>query len=87
MSDAVDPLVEAIAQRTATIVLDGMPAADPTAALTIAEAAKQLRVSTKTVRSYIAAGDLEAINLGPKTVRIKRSALADYLNSRCTHAS
>lgn len=41
--------------------------------LTIAEAAERLKVSTRTVSRYIAAGTLPATRITHKTVRIKES--------------
>ena len=43
--------------------------------VTLTEAADILAVSVKTVRRYIAAGDLEAVRLGRKTIRIKAESL------------
>ncbi|MGK2876053.1 MAG: helix-turn-helix domain-containing protein [Nocardioides sp.] len=39
--------------------------------VTIADAAVALAVSTRTVRRYIADGQLDAVRLGRKTLRIK----------------
>lgn len=88
MTAPTDPLIEAIAQRTATLVIEKIPKREhPKAAYTVAEAGEQLGVCAATVRGYIAAGELEAIHLGPKTLRIKQSAITDYLNTRKAVAS
>ena len=41
----------------------------------LAEAAEILAVSTKTVRRYIAAGELDAVRLGRRTLRIRLESL------------
>ncbi len=43
--------------------------------VSLAEAAEILGVSTKSVRRYIAAGDLDAVRLGRRTIRIKTESL------------
>jgi excisionase family DNA binding protein len=43
--------------------------------VSLPEAAEILAVSPKTVRRYIAAGDLEAVRLGRRTIRIKAESL------------
>lgn len=50
-------------------------AATPRRLISLAEAADALAVSTKTVRRYIAAGDLEAVRLGRRTIRIKAESI------------
>ena len=47
----------------------------PQRLVSLAEAAEILSVSTKTVRRYIAAGDLDAVRLGRRTIRIKAESL------------
>jgi excisionase family DNA binding protein len=39
--------------------------------MSLAEAADALAVSTKTVRRYIAAGHLDAVRLGRRTIRVR----------------
>ncbi len=48
-----------------------MPATITRRLVSIADAADALAVSTRTVRRYIADGQLEAVRLGRKTLRIK----------------
>lgn len=43
--------------------------------VSLPEAAEFLAVSVKTVRRYIAAGDLDAVRLGRRTIRIKTESL------------
>lgn len=43
--------------------------------ISVAEAADALAVSTKTVRRYIAAGDLDAVRLGRRTIRVRVDSL------------
>lgn len=43
--------------------------------VSLTEAADILAVSTKTVRRYIAAGDLDAVRLGRRTIRVKADSL------------
>jgi len=47
----------------------------PRQLVTLCEAAEILAVSTKTVRRYIAAGELDAVRLGRRTIRIKVESL------------
>ena len=47
--------------------------------LTIAEAAKHLKVSTLTVHRWLKAGRLPAYHVGPKAVRIRRADLQALL--------
>jgi excisionase family DNA binding protein len=49
--------------------------------LTTEEVAEELKVHVKTVRDWIASGELEAIDLG-QGYRIWRSDLIKFLNSR-----
>jgi excisionase family DNA binding protein len=50
----------------------GVPMAiKPRQLVTLCEAAEILAVSVKTVRRYIAAGDLDAVRLGRRTIRVR----------------
>ncbi|KQW47596.1 hypothetical protein ASC77_14215 [Nocardioides sp. Root1257] len=49
--------------------------------VSIAEAAEILGVSTKTVRRFIAAGNLEAVRLGRRTIRIKTESLDRFIDA------
>ena len=51
--------------------------------LTVEEVAKELRISPKTVRQYIASGELVAIVLG-KGFKISRDDLEDFKQRRRT---
>lgn len=51
--------------------------------LTVREVADLLRVSKMTVHRLLAAGDLRSIRIR-RTIRIRRSWLADYLRDRTT---
>jgi excisionase family DNA binding protein len=64
----------------------------PRQLVTLCEAAEILAVSVKTVRRYIAAGDLDAVRLGRRTIRIKTESLdrmidAHPVNTWRGHAS
>ncbi len=50
--------------------------------LTIEQAAGWLQVSTKTIRRYIEAGSLPAVNLGGRAIRIRRQDLESWLQTR-----
>jgi excisionase family DNA binding protein len=50
--------------------------------LTIDQAAAWLQVSTKTIRRYIEAGSLPAVNLGGRAIRIRRQDLETWLETR-----
>ncbi len=50
--------------------------------LTIEQAAAWLQVSTKTIRRYIEAGSLPAVNLGGRAIRIRRQDLEVWLQTR-----
>lgn len=50
-------------------------ASKPRQLVTLCEAAEILVVSVKTVRRYIAAGDLDAVRLGRRTIRVKVDSL------------
>ncbi|WP_107706155.1 helix-turn-helix domain-containing protein [Nocardioides allogilvus] len=47
----------------------------PRRLVSLAEAAEILAVSVKTVRRYIAAGELDAVRLGRRTIRIKAESI------------
>lgn len=51
--------------------------------LTVEEVAKELRINAKTVRQYIASGELVAIIVG-KGYKISRSDLEDFKGRRRT---
>lgn len=51
--------------------------------LTVEEVARELRVDAKTVRRWIARGELVAIDVG-REYRIRRSALDDFISRRQT---
>lgn len=50
--------------------------------VSLAEAAEILAVSTKSVRRRIAAGDLDAVRLGRRTIRIKTESLDRLIDAR-----
>ena len=50
-------------------------ATTPRRLISLTEGAEALAVSTKTVRRYIAAGDLEAVRLGRRTIRVRVDSL------------
>lgn len=62
------------------------PLEDNEEVLTVKEIAKQLRVAEKTVRNWIASGDLAAFDLG-RGYRIKRSDYDDFLRNRYRKSS
>lgn len=47
--------------------------------LTVAEAADELAVTERFIRKLIAGGDLRAVKVGARVVRIRRSDLEDLL--------
>lgn len=49
--------------------------------VSIAESAEILGVSTKTVRRFIASGDLEAVRLARRTIRIKTESLDRFIDA------
>jgi excisionase family DNA binding protein len=65
-----------------------MPAtATPTRRLvSLPEAADILGLSIKTVRRYIAAGDLDAVRLGRRTIRIKTDSLERLIDAHPVNA-
>ena len=46
------------------------------------DAAETLAVSTRTVRRYIADGQLDAVRLGRKTLRIKVESIERFIDAR-----
>jgi excisionase family DNA binding protein len=50
--------------------------------VSLADAADVLAVSTRTVRRYIADGQLEAVRLGRKTLRIKVESVERFIDAR-----
>ena len=49
--------------------------------VSLADAAEALAVSPRTVRRYIASGQLEAVRLGRKTLRIKIDSIERFIDS------
>lgn len=49
--------------------------------VSLADAAEALAVSPCTVRRYIASGQLEAVRLGRKTLRIKIESIERFIDS------
>lgn len=58
----------------------------PRRLISLTEAADALGVSTKTVRRYIAAGDLDAVRLGRRTIRIKVESLDQMIDAHPVNA-
>lgn len=58
----------------------------PRRLVSLPEAAEILAVSPKTVRRYIAAGDLDAVRLGRKTIRIKTESLDRLIDAHPVNA-
>ena len=59
-----------------------MPATLTRRLVTLADAADALAVSTRTVRRYIADGQLEAVRLGRKTLRIKAESVERFIDAK-----
>jgi excisionase family DNA binding protein len=49
------------------------------AALKVGEVAEALRVGRNRVYELIESGDLRAVRLGPRSIRVTREALAEFL--------
>ncbi len=52
----------------------------------LTEAAEILAVSVKTVRRYVAAGELDAVRLGRRTIRIKTESLDRLIDAHPVNA-
>jgi len=50
--------------------------------VSLTDAADALAVSTRTVRRYISGGQLEAVRLGRKTLRIKVDSIERFIDAR-----
>ena len=50
--------------------------------VSLADTAEALAVSTRTVRRYIADGQLEAVRLGRKTIRIKIDSIERFIDAK-----
>lgn len=59
-----------------------MPATITRRLVSLGDAADALAVSTRTVRRYIAEGQLEAVRLGRKTIRIKVDSIERFIDAR-----
>lgn len=59
-----------------------MPATLNRRLVTLADAADALAVSTRTVRRYIADGQLKAVRLGRKTLRIKAESVERFIDPK-----
>ena len=54
--------------------------------ISLLEAAEILGVSVKSVRRYVAAGDLDAVRLGRRTIRIKADSLDRLIDAHPVNA-
>lgn len=54
--------------------------------VSLTEAADILGLSVKTVRRYIASGDLDAVRLGRRTIRIKTDSLDRLIDAHPVNA-
>lgn len=50
--------------------------------VSLADTADALAVSPRTIRRYIAAGQLEAVRLGRKTIRIKIDSSEQFIDAK-----
>ena len=55
--------------------------------VSLPEAAEILAVSVKTVRRYIAAGELDAVRLGRRTIRVRVDSLDRIIDEHPVNAS
>lgn len=58
----------------------------PRRLISLTQAAEILGVSTKSVRRYIAAGDLDAVRIGRRTIRIKTESLDRLIDAHPINA-
>lgn len=58
----------------------------PRQLVTLCEAAEILAVLTKTIRRYIPAGELDAVRLGRRTIRIKVESLDRLIEAHPVNA-
>ncbi|MFN8192203.1 MAG: helix-turn-helix domain-containing protein [Nocardioidaceae bacterium] len=58
----------------------------PRQLVTLGDAAEILAVSTKTVRRYIAAGELDAVRLGRRTIRVRVDSLDRLVDAHPVNA-
>lgn len=61
-------------------------ATTPRRLISLAEAAETLGVSTKTVRRYIATGDLDAVRLGRRSIRVKTESIDVLIDAHPVNA-
>ena len=54
--------------------------------ISLPEAAEILAVSAKTVRRYIAAGELDAVRLGRRTIRVRVDSLDQMIDAHPLNA-
>lgn len=69
-------------EATALTLENFMPAILSRQLVSIADAADALAVSTRPIRRYIAEGQLEAVRLGRKTLRIKVASIERFINAK-----
>jgi excisionase family DNA binding protein len=55
--------------------------------VSLTEAAEILGLSTKTIRRYIAAGDLDAVRLGRRVIRIKAESIERLIGAHPLNAT
>lgn len=61
-------------------------APSPRQLVSLTEAAEILAVSVKSVRRYIAAGDLDAVRLGRRTIRVRVESLGRMIDTHPVNA-
>lgn len=49
--------------------------------ITIADAAEELAVCPRTIRRYIATGQLQAIRLGPRSIRVRVDSIEQLVDN------